>query len=174
MDARLASFLVDLSGLSDKDAEQLVFQKYVELYLDRGRPPRRIGIRKTHDGTNVKFGESRYDHAFYTFAESTSRKYAKDKFDRLRGERVAWIGPVVAGEIEGTECWIGPPKNGRRDVRSRAPNRFYIVPSERYNVWLEPTRDGGWWFSSAYVAGFGDIRRYCRIGRQIWAQKNIP
>jgi len=172
LNVRLASLLVDLSGLSDEQADELVFEKYVELYLDRRAEPRRIGVRPAHDGTDVVFTESRYDHAFGATHETTTRPYAKDELDRSRGERVAWIGPVIAGEVEAAECWVIPPKNGRRDVRNRPPNRFYLVREERYVVWLEPSsKNPGLWFSSAYVAGYGDVRRYCRAGRRIWAHE---
>ncbi len=170
MDPRLASLLLNLDDLSDEEAEQFVFEKYVELYLDRGEAPGRIGVRKAHDGADVKFGESRFEHAFCTHSE-TSRQYRKDEFVRTRGARVAWIGPVVAGEVEGIECWLIPPKNGKRDVRNRPRNRLYVVRSEAYVVWLEPTRDGGWWFSTAYVTSFQRLRSYCCGGMLLWAHK---
>jgi len=171
MNPLLSSLLINLDGLSDEEAEYIVFEKYVELYLERGSPPRRMGSKISHDGTAVLFTESRFDHAFFTSSDKTSRRYVRDMFVRLRGGRVAWIGPVIAGQIPGSECWVIPPKNGRRDVRNRPPNRFYLVPEERYVVWLEPAQDGGWWFSSCYVAGLTDVKRYCRDGRRIWAQK---
>jgi hypothetical protein len=176
MNDQLASLLIDLSAMLEEEADQFVFEKYAELYLDQGPEQRRIGVRNAHDGQEVLFTESRYDHAFGTSREKTSRQYAKDKFDRLRGERVAWIGPVVAGQIDGTECWVMPPEDGSRDERGRTLNqRMYLVRPEGYVVWLQPSsRRNGWWFSTAYVAGFGDVRRYCRTGRQVWAHKNIP
>ncbi len=176
MNDKLASLLIDLSEMSDEEADQFVFEKYVELYLDQRQEPRRIGVRQAHDGQEILFTESRYDHAFGTSREKTSRRYAKDKFDQLRGERVAWIAPVVAGRIDGTECWVIPPKDERRDKEGRILNqRLYLVRPERYVVWLEPSSRGdGWWFSTAYVAGFGDVRRWCQTGRKAWAHKNIP
>jgi len=79
---------------------------------------------------------------------------------------VGWIGPAIAGEIQGSECWVIPPKGSRG--YTRPPNRFYLLPTEAYVVWLEPGRDDSWWFSSAYVAGGADIRRYCQDGRKLW------
>jgi hypothetical protein len=171
MDEKLASLLIDLSSMTDEEADRHVFEKYVELYLDKGEAPRRMGVRRTHDGEDALFTESRYKHAFGTSSDKVNSPYANDVFVRSRGERVAWIGPVIAGECEGTQCWLVPPKNGDRDARGRPPNRLYVVGDEAYVVWLEPRRQGGWWFSSAYVGRYADIRRYCRLGRQIWAHK---
>ncbi|MFN0137418.1 MAG: hypothetical protein ACKVS9_15040 [Phycisphaerae bacterium] len=170
----MAALLVDLGAYSDEEADEYTFEQYRRLYLDRSTQRGLIGIRKAHDGSDVYFAESRYEHAFGTPSEKTSRRYAKDMFDRARGERVAWIGPVIAGNILGVECWSVPPKNGRRDIRGRQPNRLYLFDAECYVVWLEPRRDGGYWFATAYVAGFGDLRRYRRSGRLVWAQKNTP
>lgn len=174
MDERLASLLIDLSELSDEEAEQTAFNKYAELYLDTETASCRIGVREAHDGEQVVFFEDRFDHAFFTSSQKTSRSYAKDRLDRRRGERVAWIGPVLAGEIEGTECWVLPPRNGRRVLQGRRPNRLYIVLAEAYVVWLEPRLDERWRFSTAYVASYSDIRRYQRDGRRAWAHKNTP
>ena len=170
MNEKLASLLLDLSGLSDGEAEEVVFEKYVELYLDRGTEPKRTGALQTHDEKKVVFFEDRFEHAF----AQTVAWYEKGGFDRSRGERVAWIGPVVRGEIPGTECWLVPPKNGGRRQPDRPWNRVYMVEEERYVVWLEPLRSGGWKFSSAYVAGYGDLRRYRRAGRRLWARENTP
>lgn len=170
MQSRLAELLLDLSGLSDEDAARLTFEKYACLYLDRGKTPKRTGALHTHDDEKVIFFEDRFPHAF---AETVSW-HRKGTFDLRRGERVAWIGPVVAGEIPGTECWLVPPKNGGRTPRIRSRNRIYMLEMEKYVVWLEPLHAGGWKFSSAYMAGSGDLRRYQNAGRCIWAHKNTP
>jgi len=172
VDPYLASLLLDLHCLSEKDAEAATLNTYAELYLDCGKTPRRRGTRTTHDNGNVKFVESRFQHAFYSATQS-SRKFRKDKFDRQRAERVGWLGPVIAGQIDGTVCYSSRPRRrSRRGVW--LPGRFYLVPDERYVVWLESSDEGNWWFSSAYVAYYGDIRRYCREARLIWTKKNIP
>jgi len=165
----LASLLLDLSDLSDAEAEQLVFDKYVDLYLNRGIAPRRTGIRKTHDGSDCMFTESRFYHAFFC-----KEWYTKDKFSRLRGARVAWIDPLIAGNLKKTECWLVPPKDNSRRGQMRRFNRLYLLREESFVVWIEPGIANKWWFSSAYVAGRGDIRRYCNMGTLTWAQKNIP
>ena len=125
MNDRLASLLIDLSETSDEEANRLVFEKYVELYLDATTASCRVGVRETHDGEPVVFFEDRFDHAFFTSGQKTSRPYAKDRFDRRRGERVAWIGPVIAGTIEGSACYLLPPKDGTRSSGQR-PDRAYI------------------------------------------------
>lgn len=170
MDERLASLLVDLSDMSDEEAEQAVLTMYGELYLTRGKSPKRTGAIHAHDEERVVFFEDRFDHAF----AATVAWLKKGPFDRRRGERVAWIGTVVRGEIAGTECWLMPPEDRRPPPNDRLRRRLYIVREESYVVWLEPLRSGGWKFSSAYVAGHGDIRRYQRLGRRFWAQKNTP
>lgn len=166
----LAPLLIDLSGLDDNEAELATLDKYAALYLDKGRAPKRLGVRTTHDGEEVLFYEDRFPHAF----SATVSWCTKGAFDRTRGERVAWIGPVIAGEIDGTECWTVPPKNGGRRGPRRRPDRLYVVSSTGYVVWLSPRDEGGWKFSSAYVAGHGDIRRYHSYGRRIWARKKTP
>lgn len=166
MDLALASLLLDLSNLSDEQAEQLVLDKYVDLYLDSGTPPRRIGIRKTHDGSDCLFTESRFTHAFYFRG-----RLKKNIFSKVRGARVAWIAPIIAGLIDKTECWLVPPKNRSREAQARLWNRLYLLRQMSYVIWLEPGKGNKWWFSSAYVAGRGDVRRYCNAGSLIWAQK---
>ena len=173
MNDRLASLLIDLSETSDEEANRLVFEKYVELYLDATTASCRVGVRETHDGEPVVFFEDRFDHAFFTSGQKTSRPYAKDRFDRRRGERVAWIGLVIAGAVEGTECYLLPPKGGAR-LPGQRENRVYIVYAEAYVVWLTSRVDGRWRFSTAYVAGYSDMRRYRREGRRLWAHKNTP
>lgn len=170
MDDFLASLLIDLSDVTDDEAWRCTFDTYGKLYLDRGTTPRRTGATRTHDGEKVVFFEDRFVHAF----SETVGWYQKGKFDPQRGSRVAWIGPVIQGRVSDTECWLVPPKNGGRRGPNRRPNRAYIVRSELYVVWLEPLGSGDWKFSSAYVAGPGDIRRYGRDGRLFWAQKNTP
>lgn len=166
MNPTLASLLLDLHDLSDEEAEDLVFDKYVDLYLDRGTPPRRTGIRETHNSSHCMFTESRFNHAFFC-----KERYAKDKFSRLRGARVAWIGPLIAGVFAKMECWLVPPKDAFRQDQMRRFNRLYLLREESFVVWLEPGKGKNWWFSSAYVAGRGDIRRYCNAGTLIWAQR---
>lgn len=59
---------------------------------------------------------------------------------------------MIRGKIEGAEyCHI--PKGGQRDRHGRIRiKRLYILWEENYIIWLEPTIEGAWKFSSAYVA----------------------
>jgi len=122
----LSSMLLDIVDLSTKEAERLVFTAYINLYLDQDYAPRRKGIRETHDKQKALFAESRFRHAFYS-----KGKHTKDSFSYKRGERVAWIGKVISGEIDGCECWLIPPKGERQ---SRTPNRLYVLREESYVV----------------------------------------
>jgi len=166
VDPALSSLLLDLTNIPDEEAEQLVFDKYVDLYLDAGTHPRRIGIRKTHDGLDCLFTESRFTHAFYFRG-----RLKKNIFSKVRGARVAWPAPVIAGLIDKTECWLVPPKDRFREAQTRLWNRLYLLRQMSYVVWLEPGKANKWWFSSAYVAGRGVLRRYCNAGSLIWAKK---
>ena len=132
----------------------------------RGR--KRIGERRTHDGQAAIFYEDRFDHAFFTSVDRTSRQFNKGRFDRLRGARVNWIGKMIAGEIENTECWLIPP-----EAPGGNPSRLYVLWEEAYVVWLLPRKDGGWRFSTAYVSSRNDLRRKTRYGRLMW-RKKIP
>jgi len=159
VDIVLASLLLDLSNLSDKEAEEKTFQEYVRLYTDRETYKGMIGVRKTHDGEDVIFYEWRFDHAFFESAYKTSRKYNKGKFAMHRATRIQWIGEIISGNVDGCE-FCDFPNSDRRDSSGRIIiQRIYIVREENYIIWLEPHQKGGWWFSTAYVANEGYIRR---------------
>jgi len=170
----LASLLLDLSGLSDEEAEEVTYQEYIKLYTDQKTHGGRIGLRKTHDGEEVIFFEDRFGHAFFTSAQKTSRQYAKDEFQRNRASRVRWIGPIIQGDIGDTECWRIFPHQ-RYHSNTNMPSRLYILWDEKYLVWLEPRKSGSWWFSSAYVAERGKnyISDITRNGICFWRNK-IP
>jgi hypothetical protein len=161
----LSSALLDLSSISDVEAEKLTHQEYVKLYMDRQTRKGKIGIRKTHDGEDVLFNEWRFDHAFFESAYKTSRKYNKGKFSRSRACRIRWIGEVIAGNIKGCECYEIPDLNRRDPMGKVMIKRLYVLWEERYFVWLEPHQKGGWWFSSAYI----DTRSRSYIKRNILA-----
>jgi len=174
LNPKLAPLLLDLKDLSDEDAEELTYREYIKLYTNIETHTCTVGFHKTHDGEEVIFYEDRFKHAFFTSSQKTSRQYAKDEFQRNRASRVRWIAPVIRGDIEGTECWrIFPRKRYHSDVNM--PSRLYILWDEKYLVWLEPRRSGGWWFSTAYVAKRGKdyISKIIRNGICLWRNK-IP
>jgi hypothetical protein len=147
----LASLLLDLSNLCDEEAEAKTYQEYIRLYTDRKTRKGMVGTRKTHDGEDVVFYEERFEHAFFESAYKTSRKYNKGKFARNRAARIRWIGEIISGNIEGCECYHIPDFN-RRDGSGRIMvKRLYVLWEEKYLIWLEPRKTGGWWFSSAYI-----------------------
>jgi hypothetical protein len=165
VDPVLSSLLLDLTSLSDEEAERVTYQEYVKLYMDRRTHREMIGERRTHDGKAAVFYSDRFDHAFFTTSHRISRPRAKDKFDRNRASRVRWIGKVIEGEIANTECWcvVDPDTSARK--------RLYVLWDEHYLIWLNPRRQGGWKFSSAYTADRGYIRSKTKQGTCIWRKK---
>jgi hypothetical protein len=172
VDPALASLLLDLTGLSDEEAEELTHQESIRFYLDRKTQRGMIGEHPTHDGQPVIFYEDRFDHAFYTSAYKASRQYHKGKFVRNRAARVRWIGEIIQGNIRGTECWKISRPARYHSVTSLAA-RLYVLWDENYLVWLEPLPMQRWWFSTAYVAdrGRGYIHRILANGTCFWRKK---
>jgi hypothetical protein len=171
VDSTLASLLLDFTGLSDEEAEKVVYQEYLDLYMDRVTHKGMVGVRKTHDGEPVMFYEDRFEHAFRTSAHKTFRQCHKGKFDRYRGGRVRWIAQIIQGNIGRTECWWIPDPD-RRDSSGRIiVKRLYVVWHQNYIIWLEPLQTGGWKFSSAYWAGKQYIRKITKRGTCFWRKK---
>jgi hypothetical protein len=172
VNSKLASLLLDLSGLSDEKAEELTYREYIKLYTDREMHSGRIGLRKTHDGKDVIFYEDRFEHAFFTSAYKTSRQYNKGKLDRVRASRLPWIGQIIEGNIPGTECWK-ICRAGRYHSGASTTARLYVLWDQNYLVWLEPQGEGAWWFSTAYVATGGRkyIRNITANGSCFWRKK---
>jgi len=150
--------------MSDEEAEDVTFQEYAKLYLDRETRKGMVGELQAHDGDTVVFTEWRFEHAFFTSRHKTTRQYNKGKFDRDRACRIRWIGWLIKGTISSVEyCHI--PDRNRRDPSGRIMvKRLYVLWEERYLIWLEPRFTGGWWFSSAYVEsrGWNYIRKLIR------------
>jgi len=163
----LSSLLLDLTGLSDTEAEDLTFQEYGRLYLDHETRKGMVGELQTHDGEPVTFYEDRFYHAFFTTFDKVIRPHNKGLFDRSRAVRVSWIGEIIAGNVEGTECYH-ISSNTHSRFQAAIMKRLYVLPGERYVVWLEPLKRGGWKFSTAYLAGNRDIRRITKGG---WRKK---
>lgn len=171
MDPALASLLLDLSDLSDEEAEQKTYREYVRLYMDRKTRKGMMGVRKTHDDEPVFFYEDRFNHAFFTAPNGVSRPYSKEKFDRVRASRVRWIGQVIRGNIDGTACWWIADPVLRNTLGNIIIKRLYVLWDEYYLIWLNPRKGGGWKFSSAYVADHRYIRKKTRCGRCFWRKK---
>lgn len=165
MNPTLAALLLDLTGLSDEEAEDKIYQEYVRLYMDRKTRSGMIGELKTHDGESVTFYEDRFDHAFFTSVDRVLRPHNKGKFDKMRGERVRWIGRVIQGEIRGTSCWYFPPAPGG------VAKRLYVLCDECYLIWLNAAKRGGWKFSSAYTANRSYIRRKIKGSYFVWRKE---
>ncbi len=165
MDPNLATLLLDLSDLSDEEAKDLTYREYIKNYMDQETRSGKIGLRKTHDGEYVIFFEDRFYHAFFTSIEKISRPYNKGIFDKERAARVRWIGEVISGNINGTSCWYisESPKSMKK--------RLYVVWDEYYLIWLNSRKEGGWKFSSAYLASQRYIRGKTRKGNCFWRKK---
>lgn len=156
----LESLLLDVQGLSGRELEKFARENYERLYINSGH----CGIHKTHDGEDVVFWRDRFEHTFWTSSNRGRNPYAKDKLATDRIERMAWIGPLIAGNVPGSGCWEVAGE-GRRIP----PNRLYVAGEQSFIVWLEPRMKGGWKFSTAYCPPVQEIRRYCHGGRKIWS-----
>lgn len=171
MDHLLASLLLDFAKLSDEEAEATAYEEYLAFYMDRETPKGMKGVRKTHDGEEVLFFEDRFDHAFFTSAYKTSRQYHKGKFVRYRGMRVRWIGEIVRGNIDGSECWWIPDPDRRDSAGQIIVRRLYVLWHENYIIWVDPLETGKWKFSSAYWASKQYIRQITSRGTCFWRKK---
>lgn len=170
MNPTLASLLLDLTGLSNEEAEEKTYQEYIRLYTDTQTKSGRRGELTLHDGEKAVFFEDRFEHAFFTSAYKTYRKYNKGAFDEKRAIRIRWIREILTGKTSGVEGWHIP--SGRRDNSGRPIlQRFYVLWDENYLIWLEYlTKTEKWKFSSAYVEPRGKpyIRKLTRMGTCFW------
>jgi len=153
---------INLDDLNDSAVDSLGMNLYREEFFSE----KFVGVLDLHDGKKVVFFEDRYTHAFHTSEDRIRKPYGKSKVAKERIARIKWIKPILKGEINGTECWQIWGHDNRQ--------RLYIVYNERYVIWLESRKDGNWKFSSAYVTGESDIKRYKAKGQKIWEIKNAP
>ena len=160
MSIDLNALLLNLSGLTDLDVEALGRVEYGRLYACGGG---RSSL-KAYDGVEVVFFEDRFDHAFFTTTDRYRKPEAKDLIARDRVERIAWIGPILRGEVANTQCWESIPL----PVTDPRKKRLCIASSDLYVVWLEPLRSGSWKFSTAYVARAAQATEYKRGRRCVW------
>lgn len=159
----LKSLLLDLSNRSTEEVEKFGRQLYRTLYVPNGR----FGVHRTHDDKLLMFHARQFDHAFYTTSDRYGHPERKDVLRTGSVERIHWIGQLVSGVVPGSACFEVPGPTGR----SRPPNRFYAVFETPFVVWLEPRKDGGWNFASAYPLSIEEIRKYQRGGKTVWKWK---
>lgn len=160
MSIDLNALMLDLTGLTDQEAEERGRAEYRRLYA-RGDG---CCTLTAYDGLEVMFFEDRFDHAFFTTSDRYRKADAKDILARDRVERIAWIGPILRGEVAHTQCWESAPTFGRDPRR----NRLCIASSELYTIWLEPLKSGAWKFSTAYVVLGCQASEYKRGRRCVW------
>lgn len=162
----LKNLFVDVEGLDLRAMEEKGRFLYKEIYLQFGV----YGIVKAHDGEDVFFWGKRFEHAFFTSRNRARHPDDKSNFAVDRMTRIRWIGPIIAGQVEGVACYKAQGPGQTKPFT----NRLYVVSSELYVVWLEPRKEGGWRFSSAYPASAQDIRQYCKNAKRIWKYQEKP
>ncbi|MDX6498379.1 MAG: hypothetical protein QOG23_1639 [Blastocatellia bacterium] len=158
MNVNLDSLKLDLGGLDDDSIEGLGREQYRIACIDsNGR-----GIRVTHDGEDVEFWESRFDHAFFTGTN-------KEVLEKRRIARIKWICEVIGGRAPNSDCW---------EVSENLRKRFYRVVGKGYIIWLEKYQAECWTFSTAYIAPIAHLHKQTRGNgaKRIWkyGQKNAP
>jgi hypothetical protein len=158
----LEGLLINCTGLSDDEVEALGRRCWSDGYTDDGR----VYVAHAHDGEDVYFFPDRFEHAFFTSSNPARHPDAKDMLDRVRIERMRWIGIVIAGQVCGSFCIDAPPAGSQR-IRKR----IYMVPEERYIVWLNQRKLGGYIFSTAYVATDRHFHTVQRGGKIVWRNK---
>ena len=156
----LKQLLVTCDSLCTQDLERIGRDLYRELYLPQGH----YGVHQTHDGEVLIFHAETFDHAFYTTSDRIVHPYRKDVLRKGSIERIRWIGPLIAGHVPGSACFEVPSPTGRQ----RPPNRLYAVYATPFVVWLEPRKENGWKFRTAYPTTIEEIhRKYSRGGRTV-------
>jgi hypothetical protein len=109
MNVNLDSLLLDLTGLDDAGIEELGRERYCSACIDANGH----GVRVTHDGEEVEFWDTRFDHAFFSGRE-------KRVVEGNRVSRIRWICEIIAGRAPNSDCW---------EVTENLRKRFYrVVP----------------------------------------------
>ena len=146
-----SDLLLSLGCMTSGQIEAFGRETYEELYVEP--------VHETHDGERGYFYSNRFEHAFYGSESPTSIAPNKDQINRLRIERMKWIGALIQGRIAGSSCLLVKDPNSKRPAR-----RLYLYRAEHYIVWLEPRiKEGdGWWFSSAYTPFGYQIKKYTK------------
>jgi len=161
----LVDLVLDLSAITETEAATEGERRFHAEFITRNG---RSGVLLAHDDVEVKFFADRYHHAFHTSQDRARQAYAKDKVAVDRVERIRWIKPIIAGRVANIECWEIPLKVPEEGFRCFPGKRAYVSWSHGYIVWLEPLRNGGFKFSSAYSLPNAEISRYTTRARKLW------
>jgi hypothetical protein len=156
----LDALLLNLDGLNLEETEDLARSIYTTDYI--GGENYKVGKHYCHDGSEVYFHLDQFDHAFYTSRDRARHQYLKDVLDISRLKRIKWIKHIIEGKVTKTACYRV------LDYETKRLKRLYLVQERLYVVWLQPRLNGGWKFSSAYVATAQDVRRYCERQFREW------
>jgi hypothetical protein len=140
----LTPLLLDLTGLDETAIEALGVRTYCDTYLQMAHR----GTLKAHDGEEVVFFKNvGTSHALHQTIDGK-----KSGICPQRVKRVKWIKEFIAGNVEGSECWMILDKRGYQ-------RRLYCSFHHGYLVWLSERGDG-WKFETAYEVSSEAIRRY--------------
>ena len=156
MSADLSSLILDLTGLDDVEIEEVGRAQYRAACIDANG----YGIRLTHDGQEVEFWESRFEHAFSSVRDSRALERER-LIDGRRVARINWICEIIAGHVPNSDCW---------EVTENLYKRFYRVVPKNYIIWLEKYRSERWTFSTAYPTTIPYLHAQTRGNgaRRIW------
>jgi hypothetical protein len=159
---QLDSILIDLTGLDDAAVENLGRERFRAACIDaEGR-----GLRLTHDGQEVEFWQTRFDHAFFSSRDS---RFSDEKavIDARRVARINWICEIIAGRVSNSDCW---------EITQNLHKRLYRVVPKGYIIWLEKYRSERWTFSTAYLAPAAHLHSRTKGAKRIWkyGQRNAP
>lgn len=150
----LDDLIIDYLAINEDEREAHARDIYIQEYCGGGNS----NSFQLHDGESVTFFANQFDHAFFATKQSGQVLTVKLGLDIPRIERIRWIHPIIAGQIPGTECWHIP-----REFTGEL-KRLYVVRSKMYVIWLEPRKNGGFKFSSAYKARNEQIAGYLDQG----------
>lgn len=159
-DEHLKKLLKPVTG-DDEAVKAQARSEFDRLYCPNGRS----GEIRMRDGLAVRFYADRFEHAFFTSPDRARHPYSKTKLAVDRIERMEWIGAIIRGDVEGTECWEVLPQSGRQHPR----DRVLIHWEAGYVIWLQPNKEGSAYkFSSAYPVPPKELSNYVRGGRKQW------
>jgi hypothetical protein len=150
--------LPDLVTFTASQGDDAIERIGRNLYAENLLTSTHSGVFQMHDGEQVKFQKTRFDHAFFMAGNWQTSK-EKTGIDVRRVARLRWILPIIQGEILSTECWLVTENGGE--------NRLYLSFGLGYVIWVESSNKG-WWFSSAYTASGTQIRGYVKGAKLIW------